>query len=69
MVQFMLQDVRSLHACSPGGPVSRHLRVHVKLLADFVLVSRAIGSQNQSSFNIRRLTTTILSRRGEEAAW
>ena len=36
--QFMLQDVRSLHACSPGGPVSRHVRVHVKLHNEFVLV-------------------------------
>ena len=50
--QVMLQDVRSLHACSPGGPVSRHVRMHVKLLLDFVLVPRAVSSQNQSSSTI-----------------
>ena len=58
MVQFMLQDVRSLHACSPGGPVSRHVRMHVKLQADFVLVPRAVSSQNQSSSTIQKIHTT-----------
>ena len=58
MVQSMLQNVRSLHACSPGGPVSRHVRMHVKLQADFVLVPRAVSSQNQSSSTIQKIHTT-----------
>ena len=40
--------------------MSRHVRMHVKLLQEFVLVLRAVSSQIQSSSTSRRLKTTII---------
>ena len=40
--------------------LSRHVRMHVKLLQEFVLVLRAVSSQIQSSFTSSRLKTTIV---------
>ena len=68
--QVMLQDVRSLHASSPGGPVWRHLSMHVQLLHDLFWSYKP----SAQIFSLRPTSEDSTppyhsSQRGEEAAW